>query len=77
MKKSNGDNVPFGAVVALKDAKVPSTGIVGDGGKVYLAGIPDRGALEVSWGGDNTCRVMFDLSGEPQDVLSEKEYQCD
>ncbi|HHT5345453.1 TPA: fimbria/pilus outer membrane usher protein [Raoultella planticola] len=77
LKKSNGDNVPFGAVVALKDAKVPSTGIVGDGGKVYLAGIPDRGALEVSWGGDNTCRVMFDLSGEPQDALSEKEYQCD
>ncbi|HHT0127436.1 TPA: fimbria/pilus outer membrane usher protein [Raoultella planticola] len=76
LMKSDGNQVPFGAVVALKGAKVPSTGIVGDGGKVYLAGIPDKGTLEVSWGGSNTCTVMFDLSGEPQDALSEKNYLC-
>lgn len=76
LKQKNGNVVPFGAVVSLENAKVPSTGIVGDDGKVYLAGIPDKGKLKVSWGKQSLCLVDFDLSGEAQNILYEKNSVC-
>lgn len=55
----NGKPVPFGSMVTLKgqDERKPVTGIVGDDGQVYLAGMPAQGELEVAWGGgtDERC----------------------
>ncbi|MDZ5731223.1 FimD/PapC C-terminal domain-containing protein, partial [Enterobacter sp. D2] len=55
----NGKPVPFGSMVTLKgqDERKPVTGIVGDDGQVYLAGMPPQGELEVAWGGgtDERC----------------------
>lgn len=47
-----GKPVPFGSMVTLKggDERRPVTGIVGDDGQVYLAGMPPQGELEVAWG---------------------------
>ncbi len=47
-----GSPVPFGSIVSLKgsDDRKPVTGIVGDDGQVYLAGMPAQGELEVVWG---------------------------
>ncbi|ECH9262237.1 fimbria/pilus outer membrane usher protein [Salmonella enterica subsp. enterica] len=62
-----GDPVPFGAVVRLvqndRDAEV-NTGIVGDAGEVYLAGLPENGTLDVQWGHDGTqqCGAGFLLA---------------
>lgn len=47
----HGKPVPFGAsayVSGPEDAK-SSKGIVGDGGQVYLSGVPLRGTLHASW----------------------------
>lgn len=40
--------VPFGANVTLRGSDIMS--MVGDNGEVYLSGLPDHGALHVSWG---------------------------
>ncbi|EFB3463797.1 fimbria/pilus outer membrane usher protein [Escherichia coli] len=65
LKRPDGSVLPFGAVVSLDG--MPSgkenTGIVGDEGRVYLAGVPEKGRLTVSSGGKQ-CHVDFVL---PQD----------
>lgn len=62
LKRPDGSILPFGAVVSLDG--MPSgkenTGIVGDGGRVYLAGVPEKGRLTVSSGGKQ-CHVDFSL----------------
>ncbi|EGI6673240.1 fimbrial biogenesis outer membrane usher protein, partial [Escherichia coli] len=45
-----GKPLPFGSVVSLSNSEIENTGIVGDEGRVYLAGIPENGKLNVSWG---------------------------
>jgi outer membrane usher protein len=59
--------VPFGATVSLLDktAQDETTGIVGDNGQVYLTGLPQKGALSVTWGkgNDKQCRVSYNLEG--------------
>lgn len=54
--------VPFGATASLVNPQ-SSSGIVGDGGQVYLSGIPDSGTLEVKWGSaaSQGCRADFSL----------------
>ncbi|EDC6416416.1 fimbria/pilus outer membrane usher protein [Salmonella enterica subsp. enterica] len=48
----DGKAVPFGAMVRLVQSGngEENTGIVGDGGAVYLTGLPDRGRLQAQWG---------------------------
>lgn len=63
MTLTHNDNpLPFGAVVTLKDSE--ATGIVGDGGEVYLSGMPAYGELVVKWGNapDQTCKVNYSLT---------------
>ncbi|AHG18373.1 fimbrial assembly protein [Chania multitudinisentens RB-25] len=59
--------IPFGALVMLEQAtgSEPNTSIVGDAGQVYLSGLPESGALQVSWGRNQgqQCRVLFTLNG--------------
>lgn len=58
--------VPFGAVASLADTKPGEdvSGIVGDYGQVYLAGLPEIGKLLVKWGGSASqqCTAQFNLS---------------
>ncbi|EPB8415019.1 MULTISPECIES: fimbria/pilus outer membrane usher protein [Escherichia] len=53
LKRPDGSVLPFGTVVSLDG--MPSgkenTGIVGDEGRVYLAGVPEKGRLTVNSGG--------------------------
>lgn len=48
----DGRPVPFGSMVTLKaqDEKRLVTGIAGEDGQVYLAGMPPSGELDVVWG---------------------------
>lgn len=60
--RQNGKALPFGTVVALADSEVSS--IVGDGGSIYLSGLPLKGTLNAVWGKDNSarCSVRYQLS---------------
>jgi outer membrane usher protein len=59
--------VPFGATVSLleKTSHDEFTSIVGDNGQVYMTGLPQKGALSVTWGkgNDKQCRVRYNLEG--------------
>lgn len=59
---AGGQMVPFGATAVINDKKGISS-IVGDGGQVYLSGMPDSGTLTVKWGTSaaQTCRVNYRL----------------
>lgn len=62
-----GKPVPFGALAGVTGEKDSSqAAIVGDGGQVYLNGMPATGTLQVKWGAgaDKQCHVPFSL-GEP------------
>ena len=69
-----GQPVPFGAQATLAEG---SSGIVGDDGVVYLAGVPDEGKLKVKWNADQQCEVHFRL---PDNVgnspVIETEEEC-
>lgn len=57
--------VPFGAIAALQGERNSAQGaIVGEGGQVYLTGMPEEGTLLVKWGnGPHTkCEVTFHLA---------------
>lgn len=64
LKQADGRPVPYGALVTLTtpSGERSSIGIVGDGGEVYMSGLPEKGQLQVSWGGGNrNCRVNYQL----------------
>lgn len=60
-----GKPVPFGATAAqvVSKGQQENSSIVGDGGQVFISGMPDNGELKVQWGnGQNQqCRVDFRL----------------
>lgn len=58
---------PFGATV--KNEKQQDTGIVNDGGSVYLSGIRPGERMTVSWGGVERCTLIMPLS-LPDDGLT-------
>jgi outer membrane usher protein len=57
-----GKPVPFGATASPVGDKT-GAGIVGEGGQVYLTGLPDSGQLQVKWGHGDTqqCTVSYQL----------------
>ncbi|EHJ2438118.1 TPA: fimbria/pilus outer membrane usher protein [Salmonella enterica subsp. enterica serovar Bahrenfeld] len=63
LTQENGQFVPFGALVSIKDKNAQSF-IVGDRGQVYLSGLPDQGTLLASWGeGPNTkCTTNYEIT---------------
>lgn len=65
LKRPDGSALPFGSVVSLDGmpSAKENTGIVGDEGRVYLAGVPEKGRLTVGSGGKQ-CHADFVL---PQD----------
>ncbi|CNK10040.1 fimbria/pilus outer membrane usher protein [Yersinia enterocolitica] len=69
-----GKPVPFGAMASLQDdgADSVNSSIVGDGGQVYLSGVPDNGNLLVQWGNQEKqqCQVKFTLPAAETDANS-------
>lgn len=61
LKKADGSNLPFGTVVSLAGTNNTNTGIVDDDGRVYFAGVPEKGSLRASFGKDKTCDMSFNL----------------
>ena len=57
LRLPDGSSPPFGAVV--KNLKQQDTGIVNDGGHVYLSGIQAGEAMTVSWGGSERCTLTL------------------
>jgi len=53
LRLPDGSSPPFGATV--KNVKQQDTGIVNDGGNVYLSGIQAGEQMVVSWGGTERC----------------------
>lgn len=76
VKKEDGKYVPFGSVVTLRNSKVNSTGIVGDDGYVYLAGIPEKGKLDIVWNKSSGCSVDFNLKSYNDDGIIEDDVIC-
>lgn len=77
--RPNGKAVPFGATVANEAERSGGSGIVGDGGQVYLAGLQPKGTLLVQWGkgADSQCRVSYSLNhDEATAAIASLDAQC-
>ncbi|MGH8451745.1 outer membrane usher protein [Pseudomonas sp.] len=57
LRLPDGSSPPFGATV--KNTKQQDTGIVNDGGTVYLSGIQAGEQMIVSWGGAERCTLTL------------------
>ncbi len=70
LKQPDGKPLPFGTVVALEGSKngKENTGIVGEDGRVYFGGIPEKGMLRASWGKNKECRVDFRIGNKKTDT---------
>lgn len=55
IKLSDGSSPPFGA--GISNAGGAQTGIIGDDGSVWLAGIRPGEEMSVKWGSDEQCRI--------------------
>lgn len=77
LKQINGKSVPFGAAVSREDSGDGS--IVGDGGQVYLAGLPLQGVLNVKWGNlsHQQCVAPYILPADSENkVISYLQVSC-
>lgn len=74
----NHQPVPFGALVSISGNDGRSA-IVDEGGQVYLTGLAPQGALDITWGQDNTqrCQVNYSLTGKTRvSGISMAQYTC-
>lgn len=60
--RRGNDVLPFGTLVSLNDDK--TSGIVGDGGSLYLSGLTEQGTLSAVWGrnSDQRCTINYALN---------------
>ena len=67
---ANGKPAPFGSMVSAELEAGTVTGIVGDNGEVYLAGMPEEGDFALSWGNNATdkCMAHYSFTAKPQDT---------
>ncbi|HGM5835951.1 TPA: fimbrial biogenesis outer membrane usher protein [Serratia marcescens] len=63
LTRPGGQAVPFGALVTVEGQSV-GAGVVGEGGQVYLTGLPEKGEMLVKWS-EQQCRVSYHLPQEP------------
>ncbi|MEX9906218.1 FimD/PapC C-terminal domain-containing protein [Providencia rettgeri] len=65
LKHKNGTVIPFGASAQLvqNNGKAMNSSIVGDGGQLFISGLPESGKLEVKWGRQaaQSCFVNYQL----------------
>lgn len=79
LMQEDGKPLPFGSVVTLDGVSrgKENSGIVGEDGRVYMAGIPEKGTLSVSWGQNKVCSVPFRIKPhKTQTVISEVQGVC-
>lgn len=57
--QSNGQPIPFGALATLLN-RDDGISIVGDDGKSYMTGLPEKGKVKVKWS-NNSCLADFQL----------------
>lgn len=68
--------IPMGAVASLQQSEQESlgaiSGIVGDNGRVYISGLPEKGTLLVVWGRATSeqCQTPFDMSQSTENTYS-------
>lgn len=76
-----GKPLPFGAMVNLvqdsdssKSSRSGGNGIVGDGGQIWLSGMPEKGVLNVVWGegSGGTCKIPYTLNTADIKAAEEK-----
>ncbi|MGR3885451.1 outer membrane usher protein [Pseudomonas sp. 1152_12] len=60
LRLPDGSSPPFGATV--KNTRQQDTGIVNDGGSVYLSGIQAGEQMTVSWGGSERCVLTLPIT---------------
>ncbi|NNB31783.1 outer membrane usher protein [Pseudomonas fragi] len=74
LRMPDGSAPPFGATV--KNDKQQETGIVNDGGSVYLGGIQAGGRMVVSWGGAERCTLLMPASLPADGLASALDLPC-
>nr|WP_241390663.1 fimbria/pilus outer membrane usher protein [Serratia proteamaculans] len=66
-----GKPVPFGATASLiVGGKSIGNSFVGDGGDVYLSGVPEKSQVKIKWGNDATQQCSGDIKLPVQDLAS-------
>ncbi|EPN1649289.1 fimbria/pilus outer membrane usher protein [Cronobacter dublinensis] len=66
LRRTNGEPVPFGALVTL-DGVDGYESIVDEGGVAYLTGVKENGVVQVKWGNraDQRCQASLTLPDAP------------
>ena len=60
VKFADGSSPPFGATAT--NATGQETGIMNDGGSIYLSGIRAEESMTLTWGSDEQCQITFPKS---------------
>lgn len=68
--------LPFGSTVSIVGGE--NSGLVGDGGQVYLSGMALKGELKAKWGqgAEQQCTVRYVLPVKTQSVLVQHQEVC-
>jgi outer membrane usher protein PapC len=74
IKLADGSEPPFGATVM--NARKQETGIVNDGGSVYLSGINAGDAMKVHWNGGAKCEVRMPTPLPPDMLMNTLLLPC-
>lgn len=74
IKLVDGSEPPFGATV--RNARQQETGIVNDGGSVYLSGIKAGENMTVHWGGAAQCEVQMPMLLPPDMLVNNLLLPC-
>lgn len=61
LQQESGEPLPFGTIVSLVNDDDENNGIVGDEGRVYLAGVPPKGKIKASWGKGKVCSASYNI----------------
>lgn len=72
----NGKPAPFGAIGAATLANGNVTGIVGESGELYLAGMPQKGQFTLTLSDGAVCRANYVISQQPDAGLVQLPVIC-
>lgn len=74
----NGEFIPYASSVIETESS--SQGFVADEGRVYLTGLPHKGTLNITWGGDSSsmCSIPYDISeADLSQSIIQFELECE
>lgn len=75
---ADGKPAPFGAMASADLDSGTVTGIVGDNGELYLAGLPDEGHFQLAWGEGSTkqCHASYQIAKKEANGLVQIPVIC-